>query len=410
LIIIDSFMAGTLGPRRAAPTSRPRCAAGGAGIVRPVDDAVDDAVHGAVSDAVHGAADVAADLDRSSRLLRVHGVAKRFGDHQVLDGIELEVSPGSICALLGPSGSGKTTLLRLIAGLDAPDEGTIRLGGDVLSGAGTFVPPEKRRIGMVFQDWALFPHLTVAQNVAFGLGRRPDGSRVAEVLGMVGLTHEADRQPGTLSGGQQQRVALARALAPRPEVLLLDEPFSNLDVTLRARLRREVHALLRAAQVTTVFVTHDQDEAFVLGDQVAVMRDGCIEQAAGPAELYVSPATRWVASFVGDANLLAGTATGDRARTALGEIALSRPAAGDVTVLVRPEDLRVERTTAGTPNGRAAATACVTFVEYYGHDAMVSVMHPDAGDLRVRAVGTDVVPGDTVDVCLVGRPTVAFTR
>jgi iron(III) transport system ATP-binding protein len=350
------------------------------------------------------------DVDRSSRLLRVGGVAKRFGDHRVPRGIDLEVAPGSICALLGPSGSGKTTLLRLIAGLDAPDDGTIRLGGDVLSGPGTFVPPEKRRIGMVFQDWALFPHLTVAQNVAFGLGRRPDTSRVAEVIEMVGLAHEADRQPGTLSGGQQQRVALARALAPRPEVLLLDEPFSNLDVTLRARLRREVHALLRAAQVTTVFVTHDQDEAFVLGDQVAVMRDGCIQQAADPAELYVSPVTPWVASFVGDANLLAGTATGDHAHTALGDIPLMRPAVGDVTVLVRPEDLRVARAPAGPTNGQSAACADVTFVEYYGHDAMISVVHHEAGDLRVRAVGTDVSPGDAVEVHLVGRPTVSFAR
>ena len=339
-----------------------------------------------------------------SRHLVVTDVVKRFGAHVVLDGVSLDVAPGTICALLGPSGSGKTTLLRLVAGLEVPDAGTIALGDQVLSGAGTMVTPERRRIGMVFQDWALFPHLTVAQNVGFGLGRRRDPDRVAEVLAMVGLAGEADRQPGTLSGGQQQRVALARALAPRPDVLLLDEPFSNLDVTLRAHLRREVHGLLRAAGVTAVFVTHDQDEAFVLGDRVAVMNGGLIEQVADPATLYVEPATPWVASFVGDANLVPGTASGDRASTALGDVALARPANGDVDVLVRPEHLLLEPARADG----AASSGTVTFVEYHGHDAMISVAHPTLGELRVRATGADVGPEDRVEVRLAARRTVAF--
>jgi iron(III) transport system ATP-binding protein len=337
-----------------------------------------------------------------TRTLRVEDVTKRFGANEVLRGVSLDVAPGAICALLGPSGSGKTTLLRLIAGLESPDGGTIALGDEVLVDGSRSVPPEQRRIGMVFQDWALFPHLTVAQNVGFGLGRRPDAGRVGEVLAMVGLSAEARRHPGTLSGGQQQRVALARALAPRPAVLLLDEPFSNLDVTLRARLRREVHGVLRSAGVTTVFVTHDQDEAFVLGDQVAVMNDGRIEQVDPPPELYVHPVNPWVAGFVGDANLVPGRAAGDVVTTALGDIALARPAAGDVDVLVRPEQLAVERA-----NGEAQASV-VTFVEYFGHDAMVSLRHPDAGELRVRLLGTTVALGDRVRVRYTGERTVAF--
>jgi len=317
--------------------------------------------------------------------------------------VALEVSPGAICALLGPSGSGKTTLLRLIAGLEAIDRGTIALDDEVLAADGVSVPPERRRIGMVFQDWALFPHLTVADNVAFGLGRKPDTRRVGEALEMVGLTSEAHRRPGTLSGGQQQRVALARALAPQPEVLLLDEPFSNLDVTLRARLRREVHAVLRTAGVTTVFVTHDQDEAFVLGDRVAVMNGGVIEQVDPPPALYQRPTTAWVAGFVGDANLVPGRATGGCATTMLGPIELARPADGDVRVLVRPEQLELARSTNGD-----GTHAVVTFVEYYGHDAMVSLQHPQLGSLRARLMAAIVEVGDHVDVRFIGGRTVAF--
>jgi iron(III) transport system ATP-binding protein len=418
LIIIESFMGrrygSTLGRAQADHVKRRR-EAHLLSFIRRADEQPGGSVRcRAMSRAATASRDAArrrtGQSDAASGSLHVDDVTKRFGGTTVLHGVSLVVHPGSVCALLGPSGSGKTTLLRVVAGLEQPDGGTIALGDHVLHGPGVDVPPERRRIGMVFQDWALFPHLTVAQNVGFGLGRRADPAKVATALAMVGLAAEAGRLPGTLSGGQQQRVALARALAPRPDVLLLDEPFSNLDVALRARLRREVHDLLRAAGVTTVFVTHDQDEAFVLGDHVAVMRDGRIEQVAPPAELYLRPRTPWVAGFVGDANLIAGVADGDIATTALGTIALSRPAHGDVDVLVRPEQLAVER------GGRAADDALddstasrVTFVEYYGHDAMFSITHGALGELRARAIGSTAIgEGDAVRVRLVGGHTVAF--
>ena len=239
------------------------------------------------------------------------------------------MAPGAIVALLGPSGCGKTTLLRTIAGLERLDGGEVRIGDAVVSGPGAHVPPERRRVGMVFQDWALFPHLTVAQNVGYGLPRVDRrGPRVEAALAMVGLAGLGDRSPGTLSGGQQQRVALARALAPEPGVLLLDEPFSNLDSALRVQVRTEVHQLLADLGVTTVFVTHDQEEAFVLGDEVAVMHEGAIVQQAEPATLYARPATPWVATFVGDANLVEATADGHTAATPVGPIALDAPGRG----------------------------------------------------------------------------------
>jgi iron(III) transport system ATP-binding protein len=330
--------------------------------------------------------------------LDVRGVTKRFDGPAVLDAASLHVEAGTICALLGPSGSGKTTLLRLIAGLEHPDAGTIRLGDDVLVDGRQSIAPERRQIGMVFQDWALFPHLTVAQNVGFGLGKHPDPVRVAEALDLIGLADAADRLPGTLSGGQQQRVALARALAPGPSVLLLDEPFSNLDVAMRARIRREVHDLLRSTGVTTVFVTHDQEEAFVLGDRVAVMRDGRVIQSASPRELYTLPADRWVAGFVGDANFLPGTVSGSTVATAFGQVRLREPRQGEVEVLVRPEHLLIEE----------GDDAVVTFVEYYGHDVLVSCALADGSEVHARSVLGDVAEGDRVGLRCLDVATVAF--
>jgi ABC-type sulfate/molybdate transport systems ATPase subunit len=221
---------------------------------------------------------------------------KRFGDVEVLKQVSIDVAPGGIVALLGPSGCGKTTLLRSIAGLERLDAGSIAIGGVAVTAPTVHVRPEQRRIGMVFQDWALFPHLTVAQNVGYGLTREERrGDRIAESLDLVGLGGLGDRLPATLSGGQQQRVALARALAPQPTALLLDEPFSNLDTTLRVQVRGEVHRLLAELGVTTVFVTHDQEEAFVLGDRVAVMHEGRIEQLDTLRRSTPTPRTRWVA-------------------------------------------------------------------------------------------------------------------
>jgi iron(III) transport system ATP-binding protein len=333
--------------------------------------------------------------------VEARGIDKRFGAVEVLRGIDLDVAPGSIVALLGPSGCGKTTLLRILAGLERPDAGSVTVGGRQVTGPGTWVPPERRKVGMVFQDWALFPHMTVERNVGYGIAKRdPDRSRrIDEALELVGLTGLGDRMPGTLSGGQQQRVALARALAPRPSVLLLDEPFSNLDTALRVQVRAEVHALLADLGVTSVFVTHDQDEAFVLGDHVAVMSGGEIVQAAPPAELYAHPASPWVATFVGDANLVDGTASGDHADTPIGAVPLAQPAHGDVRVLVRPEMVKL----------LPGDDAVVELTEYYGHDSLY-VVRTDAGPtVRVRAAAAPVAKrGDRVALEYAGPPTVAF--
>jgi iron(III) transport system ATP-binding protein len=251
--------------------------------------------------------------DHAAPAVRVRDVTKRFGSTVALDGFSVDAWPGGVLSLLGPSGCGKTTALRVIAGFERPDSGTVVLKGGSVTDGGQFVPPERRRIGMVFQDYALFPHMTVAANVGYGLSRRPDRRRrVAEVLDLVGLPEVDKRYPHELSGGQQQRVALARALAPEPDVILLDEPFSNLDASLRDRVRRDVREILAAAGATAVFVTHDQEEALAMSDEVAVMRHGRVVQAAPPDVLYRRPADPWVARFLGDADLLDGCRRDDR--------------------------------------------------------------------------------------------------
>ncbi len=336
----------------------------------------------------------------TARSVTIEGVHKRFDIDPVLEDISLHIEPGEALALLGPSGCGKTTLLRIIAGLERPDAGSVTVADRVVAADQTWVPPEQRSIGLVFQDWALFPHLSVAKNVAYGLPRRErSGPRVAEALQLVGLGGLDDRMPDTLSGGQQQRVALARALAPRPGVLLLDEPFSNLDTALRVEVRAEVHRLLLDLGITAIYVTHDQEEAFVLGDRVAVMHDGHIAQVASPSELYTAPASRWVAGFVGGAAFLPGEVVGSRAESAIGAIPLQRQDLhGPVEVLLRPEQLRLSHGGAGE----------VVQVEYYGHDSMVFV---DVGPaiLSVRTgAEPGVVRGDQVAVHYGGNGAVAF--
>lgn len=340
--------------------------------------------------------------------LVVHSVTKSFAaGSPVLDGVGLHVPAGATAALLGPSGCGKTTLLRLLSGLDRPDSGIVEVGGRVLTSPTVFVPPEERRIGMVFQDWALFPHLDVARNVGFGLPRpeRRESPRIDAALAMVGLEGLGHRMPDTLSGGQQQRVALARALAPEPSVLLLDEPFSNLDATLRHQIRTDVHRLLVSLGVTTVFVTHDQGEAFVLGDEVVVLHDGRVAQAGPPAQVYLRPSDRWVAEFVGHANFVPGTAAGTAATTDLGPLELLDPRQGPVEVLVRPEHLRLAPDGSGGP-GRGT----VELVEFVGHSTSY-VVRLESGPLRVRdAALPRFRRGDLVDVSFDGVPTVAFPR
>lgn len=338
-------------------------------------------------------------------------VHKWFGDHEALRGASVQVGAGRMLALLGPSGCGKTTLLRSIAGLERPESGTVVVGDRPLTSATEFVPPERRRIGMVFQDWALFPHLTVARNVAYGVSKVDDrDARVDDALDMVGLAGMGDRLPGTLSGGQQQRVALARALAPHPSVLLLDEPFSNLDTALRVQVRSEVHALLADLGVTTVFVTHDQEEAFVLGDDVAVMTEGLVVQQASPAELYAVPASRWVAEFVGEANLVPGQADGATADTAVGVVDLEEEHRGAVDVLLRPEELRLSGNGRPTDAGEGRAGAgVVELVEFYGHDTVYVVGIEGGATVRVRAGSApEHRRGDPVTVGYAGRPAIAY--
>ena len=343
-------------------------------------------------------------------VLAVEGLGKAFGAATVLDQARLRAPAGRVVALLGPSGCGKTTLLRCIAGLERPDEGEVRLDDRVLCAPGVFVPPERRRIGMVFQDGALFPHLSVAGNVGYGLsreqrrrGRLAEGQpgRVEEALALVDLAGFGERMPASLSGGQQQRVALARALVTRPAVLLLDEPFSNLDTVLRVQIRGEVQRLLAEVGVTAVFVTHDQEEAFVVGDEVAVMLGGRIVQQAIPAELYRAPASRAVAAFLGDANLVPGVASAGLADTALGRVPLSAGLRGDVDVLLRPEQLRVT----------AGRGATIDAVEYFGHDAVYLTRLPGGDAVRVRVLDApEFRPGDRVDLDYVGGPTVCYPR
>ncbi len=277
--------------------------------------------------------------------LRIAGVSKAFGRSPVLVDVDIEVEEGSITAVLGPSGSGKTTLLRLVAGFDRPDTGSITVGDALVAGPGTFVAPERRRVGIVPQEGALFPHLDVARNIGFGLQRGPGRSdRIAECLALVGLDGFERRRPDQLSGGQQQRVALARALAPHPSLVLLDEPFSALDAALRPQVRADVVAALRADGATAVVVTHDRDEALAMADQVVVLIDGRVEQAADPATLYRSPASGVVAAFIGEGQVVAGQRVGDRVRTPLGEFPVdraSRAPDGEVDVVLRPEPVLV---------------------------------------------------------------------
>lgn len=277
--------------------------------------------------------------------LELSGVEKAYDDKPVLGGVSLTIEDGELACLLGPSGCGKTTALRLLAGFEPLDAGSIRGGNRVLADATTHVPAQARNIGMVFQEHALLPHLTVAQNVALGLrdmtGTERD-QRLDDTLALVGLTAWRDRHPAQLSGGQSQRVALARSLAPRPKALLLDEPFSNLDVTLKEQLLYEVRDILKQAGITTLLVTHDQHEAFALADKVGVINAGTIQQWATPYDLYHRPANRFVAGFVGEGVLLAGQRDTDgRVNTELGVLRGEQVGTDEteVDVLLRPDDI-----------------------------------------------------------------------
>ena len=302
--------------------------------------------------------------------VRCHQLCKSFAGIPVVRDVSFTVATGQILTLLGPSGCGKTTTLRLIAGFEKADAGWIEIAGRTVVDERTHLPPEKRRVGMVFQDYAIFPHLTVAENIAFGLARRADrGQRVEAMLDLVGLVGSGEKMPHELSGGQQQRVALARALAHEPAVLLLDEPFSNLDAALRLQVRAEVRELLKRSQATAIFVTHDQEEALFIGDSVAVMNAGRIEQLGTPETVFQRPATRFVAEFMGHSDFLPGRITANGVETALGRLP-QQLALGDgthVEVLVRPDDVSLAPPGAdGAPaNGRILTRQFVGIANLY---------------------------------------------
>ena len=306
-------------------------------------------------------------------VLRCAGLSKSYGSVTAVQDVSLDVGKGELLVILGPSGCGKTTTLRMMAGFEWPDAGSIELSGKTVADAHTFMPPEKRKIGMVFQDYALFPHLTLEKNIAYGLpsvrkspvSRNPNrmmeqlrlSVRVSEMLGLVGMTHMLKRMPHELSGGEQQRAALARALAPRPLVLLMDEPFSNLDAKLRGQVREDVRRILTVTGVTTVLVTHNQEEALSMADRVAVMNRGRLEQVDTPQNVYRRPATTFVANFVGTAGFLSASYSEGSLHTSAGSIKRDSPPryTDDLEVLARPEDLTFDPSEDG--HGRLISSA-----------------------------------------------------
>ncbi len=342
--------------------------------------------------------------------LEIQGLTKAFGPEPVLRGVDLSVDSGRLVAILGASGSGKTTLLRLLCGFETADSGSIRIGGKMVSGPGLHVPPERRNIGYVAQEGALFPHLSVADNIVFGLPRaqRRARHRVAELLEMVGLPAAYGvRPPQALSGGEQQRVAVARALAPNPAMVLLDEPFSGLDAALRAETRQAVAAALSRAGATALLVTHDQAEALSMGHAVAVLRQGVLVQVASPERLYRHPVDPELARFVGDAVLLPGVAKAGRVCCTLGHLPLSAgmmngaAPEGEVEIMIRPEQIRLVSGDEGQ-----GASARVSTVTYYGLNASVRLTLSGGGEpvaLTALVPGHQSPrPGDTVGILVEG--------
>ena len=321
--------------------------------------------------------------------------------------VSLTVDQGEFIALLGPSGCGKTTALRLIAGFEHLDAGSIEIDGSIVAGDSVHVQPERRRVGMVFQEYALFPHIGVLENIEFGLGRMSTAdkeARTREILELTGLAGLEGRMPHELSGGQQQRVALARALAPNPALILLDEPFSNLDASLRARVRAEVGEILRAAKATAIFVTHDQEEALSLVDRVAVMLNGSVKQVASPHELYTSPATRAVAEFIGDANFLPGVGHGDTVECELGNLPARKQIRGPVDILLRPENIDLLAAQPGLPAARVRHSL------FFGHDQLVTVQLPTGTFLTARSGPSDAYVQDLPLQIAVRSPVIAYPR
>ncbi|WP_322981639.1 ABC transporter ATP-binding protein [Pseudomonas sp. C11] len=342
-----------------------------------------------------------------SVLLQLRGLSCGYHAHTVVQKLDLHLNAGDIGCLLGPSGCGKTTTLRAIAGFEPILTGEIELGGEIISRPGFTLAPEKRRIGMVFQDYALFPHLNVAQNVAFGIRQQADAERVTqELLDLVKLGHLAKRYPHELSGGQQQRVALARALAPSPQLLLLDEPFSNLDGELRRRLSHEVREILKARGTSAILVTHDQEEAFAVSDHVGVFKSGHLEQWDTPFNLYHEPLTPFVASFIGQGYFIRGQLRSpDTVQTELGEIRGNRAytwATGSaVDVLLRPDDI--------VPDEGSALKARIVGKTFLGAATLYRLQLPTGSQLEsIFPSHADHQPGDEVGIRIAADHLVAF--
>jgi iron(III) transport system ATP-binding protein len=331
------------------------------------------------------------------------GVKKSYGPVRALDGTDLTLSAGTLTAVLGPSGCGKTTLLRAIAGFERIDAGRIAVSGQPVAGPGLHVAPERRRVTIVPQEQALFPHLTVAGNVGYGVRRGPERDKAVEaMLQLAGLAGLGSRMPHELSGGQQQRVALARALAPNPTVVLLDEPFGSLDAALRDEIRSEVAGVLRASGATSLLVTHDQEEALSMADVVAVMRTGVIVQQGPPHDVYRRPADLWVANFVGRANILPGQmAAPGKVESALGVLPVADgPDEGTVDVVIRPEQLQITVVADGT--------ATVEDRRYFGHDVVVGVGLATGERLLVRLPSAEPIPVGSRVALACREPVLAF--
>jgi iron(III) transport system ATP-binding protein len=336
--------------------------------------------------------------------LAIAGLAVDRGGRRVLAGLDIEASPRGITAVLGPSGCGKTTLLRAIAGFEKVGQGEIAIGGRRVAGPGIHLPPEERRLGMVFQEGAIFPHLSVAENVAYGLRAGPRHPRVAEMLELVGLAALAGRRPHQLSGGEQQRLALARALAPRPDFLLLDEPFASLDAELRRRLREELAAILAAAGAAALLVTHDQEEALSLAGRVALLLGGAIVQAGSPEEIYARPLSATIAGFVGDGQLFPCRVENGVAATAFGRLPAEGPGSRlpAALALLRPEQMRLAAAGEAPAEARRGRLESSRFV---GHGFLDLVRFPDGSAARVRRLGggPSFAPGQEVAAELAGN-------
>jgi iron(III) transport system ATP-binding protein len=306
----------------------------------------------------------------SESFIEITNVGKNFSGYQAVDQVSISLAKGEFLALLGKSGCGQTTLLRLLAGFEKPDGGSIRVAGKTFFDTNSILPPEKRSLGLVFQDYAIFPHMSVAQNIVYGVRKGQDkDAKLQQVLKIFELEGQENKMPHQLSGGQQQRVAIARALASGPDVLLLDEPFSNLDSFLRRDVRIQLHEILKKTGITTILVTHDQEEAFSWADRVAIMKDGRVLQCAAPSEVYLEPACRQVAAFVGDTDFITGEANGREVECLFGRLQLKQEMNGSVDIMMRPENIRLELSEEG-----AAEIISSTF---YGRYHIVEVRQED---------------------------------